>query len=455
MAAIDWQTIERVTVLGLGKSGVSVVRYLVARFADRLAAGSLRIQVLDSRTEPPGLAQAQQLLGAQAIDCRRWQLEDTLAADLLVISPGVDSRDETIFLARQVGVQVVGDVELFAQQNQQPCVGVTGSNGKSTVTRMVEFIAQQQGKNIVAAGNIGYPVLDALQQNVDGYVLELSSFQLETTESLQLRAATVLNVSPDHLDRYQQLADYAAAKQRIYRHADCRVLNRQQRQYWPQDTNNSVTFGDDEQAQDFALKHHQSELWVTYQGDLLVGAHQLAVQGLHNLLNVQAALALAMGLAIDVRDAARQIIQFKGLPHRCQLVTHHAGIKWVNDSKATNVGATEAAISGLRPVVQGRLIVIMGGVGKGADFTSLQPALQQVDALITIGEEGPAIGALFNGSRQVDSIDAAVKLASSLAADGDMVLLSPACASFDQFDDFEHRGQRFEQAVEALYEQSA
>ncbi|RUO75886.1 UDP-N-acetylmuramoyl-L-alanine--D-glutamate ligase [Idiomarina seosinensis] len=455
MAAIDWQNVEHVTVLGLGKSGLSAVRFLCRQFASRVASGDLIVSAMDSRPQAPGAAQAEELIGANHVHCRDWLLEDTLAADVLVISPGIDPRAESIELAKQAGVIIIGDVELFAQHVTKPVVAITGSNGKSTVTRMVEYIAQQRHINALAAGNIGLPVLDALAEAADAYVLELSSFQLETLESLNPVAATVLNVSPDHLDRYDSVADYAAAKQRIYFGARKLVLNREQSNYWPADCQASVTFGSSSSETGFGLKQHEQETWITFNNKLLIGAHQLAVQGLHNLLNVQAALALAEGLGVSVLEGARRIAGFTGLPHRCQLITERDGVKWVNDSKATNIGATEAAINGMRPVVNGRLLLIAGGVGKDADFGLLGDALKQVDVLLTIGQDGPLIGQPFNGSRQLSSLAEAVKLAASLTEPGDMVLLSPACASFDQFDNFEHRGECFSQAVEALYEQSA
>lgn len=454
MSSIDWQNVEQITVLGLGKSGLSVLRYLQRQFNDAISDGTLQITAFDSREQAPGREQASALIGAENVFCRRWQLEDTLAADVLVLSPGIDAREEPIELAMQAGVIVTGDVELFAQQVRQPVVAITGSNGKSTVTRMVEHIARRAGINALAAGNIGLPVLDALAQNADAYVLELSSFQLETLNSLRPKAATVLNISPDHMDRYPSLADYTAAKLRIYQGSEIQVLNRQQPECWPTQCSSTLRFGDDD-ATEFGLIRHQDETWISYQGKRLLGAHQLTVQGLHNLLNAQAALALSSALGISVNEAARHLVQFFGLPHRCQLVTERNGVKWVNDSKATNIGATEAAIKGMRPIVAGKLILIAGGEGKGADFSALQASLKQVDVLLTIGKDGPAIGALFNGSRQLQSLEDAVALASTLSEPGDMVLLSPACASFDQFDNFEHRGDVFARAVEAHDEQSA
>lgn len=457
MSGINWQHIEQVTVLGLGKSGSSVLRFLVRRRNEQTDTKQLRINVFDSRPDAPGLDEAKRLIGEENVRCQGWAIEDTLAADILVLSPGIDPREEAIALAEQAGVQVVGDVELFASVVNKPVIAITGSNGKSTVTRMVEHIAREAGMDALAAGNIGLPVLDALVRDPAVYVLELSSFQLETVSLLKPLAATVLNVSPDHLDRYDDIDSYAAAKMKIYTAAATQVLNRQQPQYWPtaDDSVQQITFGTDAEPNNFGLIQQQGEMWVSHAGKTVLAANQLTVQGIHNLLNAQAALALTSCLGIAVTEAAQHLTRFHGLPHRCQLVAEHHGVKWVNDSKATNIGATEAAINGMRPVVQGKLIVIAGGVGKGADFTTMTSALEQVDVLLTIGKDGPAIGKLFNGSRQLKSLSAAVQLAASLATAGDMVLLSPACASFDQFNNFEHRGEQFQRAVEACHEQSA
>ncbi|MGM0480851.1 MAG: UDP-N-acetylmuramoyl-L-alanine--D-glutamate ligase [Pseudomonadota bacterium] len=452
---IDWQKVERVSVLGLGKSGLSAVRFLQQQLRDRIGRSEMVLEAFESRAESPGIDEARQLIGDQRVIAGHWQLEDTLAADVLVVSPGIDLRQAEIKAAQDAGVHVLGEVELFAQHVQQPVVAITGSNGKSTVTRMVEYIARQHGIKALAAGNIGLPALDALQQGAQLYVLELSSFQLESLYSLQPVAATILNISPDHQDRYHWLADYVAAKQRIYRQAGVCVLNRDETTYWPTQQTEALSFGQSSSDTDFGLQRQAGETWISYQGQLLLSAHQLTVQGVHNLLNVQAALALSLACGVPVAAAARYIRSFKGLPHRCQLVTERLGVKWVNDSKATNIGATEAAINGLRPLVRGRLILIAGGAGKGADFAALQPSLKQVDALITIGEDGPLIGQYVNGSRQLDSLQEAVALAHGLTESGDLVLLSPACASFDQFNDFEHRGLCFSRAVEGLYEQSA
>lgn len=459
MTKIAWQNTKHIVVLGLGKTGVSVLRYLQNKRQQEKKLSDITIRVFDSRENPPGLAEARQILDDAEFLNRRWELEDTLAADLIIASPGIDLRDDPIVLAHDADIPVVGDIELFAQESKLPIVAVTGSNGKSTVTRMVEFIAAQCGKDVAAAGNIGVPVLELLrqEQQPDAVILELSSFQLESISSLKLKAAALMNISADHMDRYCTLEEYIKAKQRIFAHAKTWVLNRQQQDTWPHPvTGKLMTFGNDSHPQHFGLLSGNVDrvsgpVAVTFNGNVVLRADQLQLQGIHNLVNVQAALALCQAIDIDIDEAARAVKTFKGLPHRCELVSDNNGVLWVNDSKATNIGATAAAVEGLRPMISGRLLLIAGGAGKGADFRELQSTLERVDILLTIGEDGPRIGELFNGSRQVKSLQQAVELASSLVQTGDMVLLSPACASFDQFDNFEHRGDSFRHAVEALY----
>ncbi|MCK7459025.1 UDP-N-acetylmuramoyl-L-alanine--D-glutamate ligase [Idiomarina aminovorans] len=457
MKKIAWQNMKYIIVLGLGKTGVSVLRYLQNKKRQDKSLKDVHIRVFDSRKNPPGLDEAKQILGGAEFLNRRWQLEDTLAADLIITSPGIDLREESIVLARDADIPVIGDVELFAQETKLPIIAVTGSNGKSTVTRMVEFIAAQCGKSVVAAGNIGLPVLELLQHKdePDAVMLELSSFQLESVESLKLKAAALMNISADHMDRYNSVDEYIKAKQRIFTNAKTWVLNRQQQDTWPHPvTGKLMTFGSDSHPQHFGLLSGNVDrvsgpVAVTSRGNVVLRADQLQLQGIHNLVNLQVALALCEAIEIDVKQAAHAAKEFKGLPHRCELLSNNHGVLWVNDSKATNIGATAAAVEGLRPMVSGRLLLIVGGVGKGADFRELQPTLEQVDILLTIGEDGPRIGQLFSGSRQVKNLQQAVELASSLVQTGDMVVLSPACASFDQFKNFEHRGDSFRQAVEA------
>lgn len=451
---IHWQQIDSVVVLGLGQSGSSVVRFFAGENSPLNAECDIRI--FDSREHPPGLDDIVDLVGTEYVTTGGWRLEDLLAADLIVVSPGLDARDADIQMARDAGVPIVGDVEIFAQLNQRPVVAVTGSNGKSTVTTLVEQMGQYHGYRWVAAGNIGVPVLDALQQDADAYVLELSSFQLETTRSLKLNAAALLNVSADHLDRYDSEQSYFEAKLNIFNHASVGVLNRQDQQHWPKIVPDSVvTVGVDESVSDYGLVKDDAGIAMTRNGSILARADRFALAGTHNLVNIQAALALAETLGLSPDKGIAAIADFTGLPHRCQVVYEAQGVRWVDDSKATNIGATEAAINGLRPMINGRLILIAGGDGKGAQFTQLLPVLSQVDVLLTIGRDGKKIAELRKGARYCEHLSDAVKTAQQIAEAEDWVVLSPACASLDQFKNFVERGKVFQEHIVRLYERSA
>ncbi len=451
---IHWQKLDTIVVLGLGQSGRSVVRFLVGEKSPLPA--HCEIHTFDSREQPPGLDEVKQLLGEERVTAGGWQLEDLLAADLIVVSPGLDTRDAKIQMARDAGVPIVGDVEIFAQLNQRPVVAVTGSNGKSTVTTLVEQMGQYHGHRWVAAGNIGVAVLDALQQDADAYVLELSSFQLETTRSLKLAGAALLNVSADHLDRYDSEQAYFQAKLNIFNHPAVSVLNRQDSQHWPSKVPQSlVTVGTDESANGYGLTKNAEDIAITRHGKPLASAHQFSLAGTHNLVNIQAALALAETLGLTPEQGVQAIEQFSGLPHRCQVVYEANGIRWVDDSKATNIGATEAAVNGLRPMIKGRLILIAGGDGKGAQFSQLLPVLSRVDVLLTIGRDGKKIAELRKGARYCEQLSEAVRTAQQIAEPEDWVVLSPACASLDQFSNFVERGKVFQQHIARLYERSA
>ncbi|RUO80082.1 UDP-N-acetylmuramoyl-L-alanine--D-glutamate ligase [Idiomarina tyrosinivorans] len=439
---------KQVLVLGLGKTGLSVLRYL--------HRNNVTPQIIDSREHPPGLADAQELFPQAQIDCREATVEDTLAADVIILSPGIDRRTTAVALAIDAGVPVLGDIELFAAAVTCPVVAVTGSNGKSTVTRLVEHMGKNSGKRIVAAGNIGEPALDVLafEPPADGIILELSSFQLESTSHLKLACAALLNISADHLDRYQDEREYASAKHRIFANAKQWVLNREEQQSWPQLPVNEkrvITFGKDAHPRHYGVAGSGSEKAITLAEQPLIDVRKLLLQGEHNLLNIQAAFALANGLGIDSKHAARQALSFVGLPHRCQLVGEYKGIRFINDSKATNIGAAEAAIRGLRPLTEGRLIVIAGGDAKGADFRLMQSALEYVDVLITLGKDGERLAEQHHHATYVESLAVAVQQAADMAHQGDVVLLAPACASYDMFNGFEDRGEQFKKLVEAYY----
>jgi UDP-N-acetylmuramoylalanine--D-glutamate ligase len=432
---------KRVAVIGLGVTGLATVRFLLKQ--------GVKPVLMDTRLKVAGL----DAIPAEKVDgIYLGELDANRLArmDVLLVSPGLDTSHPAIRFATAQGAQLMGDVELFALCNEKPVLAVTGSNGKSTVTTLVEFMLNCSGIPALAAGNIGLAVLDALERNdARVYVLELSSFQLETTHSLKLRAAANLNVTEDHLDRHGTMAAYAAAKQRIYLHTDLAVFNAEDSLTRPLGCAAPQIGLNLQQPQDgYGLVQHQGESWLLVAGEPLMPVRQMSMVGRHNQFNALASCALALAVGCS-REALVQALQtYQPLPHRCTLVADHQGIRWVNDSKATNVGATLAAIAGLRADVPGKLILIAGGDGKGVDFHELAAVLkQQVDQVITLGRDGPAIAALVPGAIQVADLTAAVKQAAAIAKSGDMVLLSPACASLDMFKNYEERGRLFAEAV--------
>ncbi|WP_088329980.1 UDP-N-acetylmuramoyl-L-alanine--D-glutamate ligase [Lacimicrobium sp. SS2-24] len=430
---------QQVAVVGLGLTGHSCVRFLLAQGA--------KVTAFDSRSDL-------NLTLPESVEVNLGPFDGALlsATSLIILSPGVPLSEPAIQRALAAGVEVIGDVELFARFNHRPVLAVTGSNGKSTVTQLVTAMLEHSGIRAVSGGNIGTPALDLLERDYEVAVLELSSFQLETLSSLSMLAATVLNLSPDHLDRYTDMEAYRQAKLRIYRHAGLLVVNRDDPQTLPDaDTDNTqpqISFGLGESTRD--IGYQSATGMIRYQNEDLLEFSTCQLVGQHNLLNIQAAAALAFAGGATSQGVVAAARAFTGLPHRCEKVREHKGVVWINDSKGTNIGATEAAIAGLRPMVQGQLLLIAGGDGKGADFSLLQHALKSVDKLICLGKDAEKIAVLKPGALRVASMQAAVAAAASLAGDGDMVLLSPACASLDMFDNYQHRGHVFTDAVEAL-----
>jgi UDP-N-acetylmuramoylalanine--D-glutamate ligase len=440
---------KKVAVVGLGITGLATVRFLLRQ--------GIKPTLVDTRSKVPGL---EKIDPAKVDGIYLGPLDANRLAqmDVLLVSPGLDCSVPELRFATAQGAQLMGDVELFALCNQKPVVAVTGSNGKSTVTTLTEHMLKCAGMRALAAGNIGLAVLDALEQpDVDAYVLELSSFQLETTHSLKLKAAANLNVTEDHLDRHGTMAAYAAAKQRIYLHTDLAVFNAVDSLTRPRGCAAPHIALSLDSVQDgygialHALAGQSAEPWLVVEDEPLLPVSALSIVGKHNQFNALASCALARALGCP-RDALVQgLISYQPLPHRCTLVANQHGVRWVNDSKATNVGATLAAIAGLRSDVAGKLILIAGGDGKGVDFSELASVLRsQVDQVITLGRDGPQIAALVPGSIEVKDLKAAVKAAAAIAQSGDMVLLSPACASLDMFKNYEERGRLFAEAVQAV-----
>lgn len=435
---------KRVAVIGLGVTGLATVRFLLKQ--------GVKPVLMDTRLKVAGI----EAIPAEKVDGIYFgELDANRLArmDVLLVSPGLDTSHPAIRFATAQGAQLMGDVELFALCNEKPVVAVTGSNGKSTVTTLTEHMLNCSGINALAAGNIGLAVLDALERtDAKVYVLELSSFQLDTTHSLKLRAAANLNVTEDHLDRHGTMAAYTAAKQRIYLHTDVAIYNAEDPLTRPLGCAAPQIGLNLQQPQDgYGLVQQQGETWLLVDGVPLLPVNQMSMVGRHNQFNALASCALALAVGCSREALVQALKTYQPLPHRCALVADHAGVRWVNDSKATNVGATLAAIAGLRADVAGKLILIAGGDGKGVDFTELSTVLrQQVDQVITLGRDGPAIAALVPGSIQVADLTAAVKQAAALANAGDMVLLSPACASLDMFKNYEERGRLFADAVQQV-----
>ncbi len=448
-------------VVGLGKTGASCVRHLVKR--------GERVSATDSRRAPPGLAELGDLAGSMTLKLGGFDLSLLEGATRLLLSPGVSHDEPIVKGARARGIEVLGDVELFAREAHAPVVGVTGTNGKSTVTTLVARMAAAAGRRVLAGGNLGEPALDLLAQPVpDLYVLELSSFQLETTSSLVLKAAVVLNVTADHLDRYPSIAAYAHAKGRILANASTVVLNAddpwvlamRDREYRA-DAARTVTFSIERTDTDFSLAHDGAQIFLTCRGERWLDVARMKISGTHNAANALAALALGEAVGLPRASMLQALQVFPGLPHRSSWVADVGGVRYVDDSKGTNVGATMAAVAGM----PGPLVMIAGGEGKGQDFKPLADAFRgKVRAAVLLGKDAPAIAAALDGvcrthmvaSRGVPgmaaeaAMQAAVDAAQRIAAPGDTVLLSPACASLDMFRDYGHRGDVFAAAVHRL-----
>ncbi|MBW8369490.1 MAG: UDP-N-acetylmuramoyl-L-alanine--D-glutamate ligase [Thiobacillus sp.] len=451
---------KKVLVLGLGDTGLSCARWLSARGA--------QVSVADSRAVPPHAQQLAEWLPQVPLVSGPFDDAQLQAADLLVVSPGVPLAEPAVARAIAAGVETVGDVELFARaiaalntQREHPMrmIAITGSNGKSTVTAMCGDMCRMAGLSVCVAGNIGLPVLDALYEIEQGvtaapqvWVLELSSFQLETTSSLNADAATVLNLSEDHMDRYPDMEAYAAAKARIFSGNGVQVVNRDDPRSLAMalPRRRVISFGLDRCPKDENFGLCEDELCLG--GDMLMPLSALPVAGLHNAANALAALALTRALGLTMEALLRGLVHFKGLPHRVEKVAEIDGVTWYDDSKGTNVGATEAALYGMG---NRKAVVILGGEGKGQDFSPLKAAVESnARAVLLIGRDASLIDAAIAGSgveiQHAASLQEAVEAAQRLAQPGDAVLLSPACASFDMFRNYIHRAEVFIEAVKKL-----
>lgn len=443
MQRMDSVEQRKVLVVGLGKTGLSC-----ARFLSRLGC---QIAVTDNREQPPGLEEIRRELPDIALFVGQYEAAAFENADQIIVSPGVPMTHPLLLEARSRGIEVIGDIELFARHVKAPVVAITGSNGKSTVTTLVYEMVRQAGRKVLVGGNLGTPALDLLAQpQPDLYVLELSSFQLETVSSLQLATAVILNVSPDHMDRYQGFDDYAAAKARIYRHAVTQIVNLDDPMVVRLTDKNRPVLGFTLNAPgegEFGVASTSQGPVLAFGDETLLPVSEIRMAGRHNQANALAALAAGHVLGLPRIAMLETLRTFGGLPHRTEWVTQVAGVDWYNDSKGTNVGATLAAISGFdHPVV-----LIAGGQGKGADFSPLHDVVcSKARAVVLIGQDAALIEQALQGCTPVvhaGSMDEAVQQAAKLAQPGDVVLLSPACASFDMFNGYEDRGEKFVEAV--------
>ena len=456
---------RHVLVLGLGESGLACARWCARQGA--------RVRVADTRAAPPYLDELRRRV--PAADFVPGEFDKSLLAgiDLLALSPGLSGGLMVVIHARAAGIPVVGEIELFAQGLRElgtvPVLAITGTNGKTTTTALTGHLLRATGKTAGVAGNISPAALTALMDAQDAgalpqvWVLELSSFQLETTETLFPAAATVLNISDDHLDRYIDLDEYASAKARIFKSAGdapgIQVLNRDDtrvcRMVLPDRA--IISFGLDAPAaeDDFGLRQNRGEPWLVQGDRFLLPVSELPLAGLHNAANAMAALALCSSLGFDASALLPALRSFRGLPHRVEKIAELDGVSWYDDSKGTNVGATVAALTGIGGTGR-KVVVILGGDGKGQDFSPLRKAVaRHARAAVLIGRDGPLIEKVIGAAANVTiesarDMDDAVSRARALARPGDAVLLSPACASFDMFRNYEHRAQVFIAAVRAL-----
>ncbi len=440
-------------VVGLGNTGLSIARYLAARGES--------FAVADSRANPPGLEQWQSEFAAVPLHLGPFEAALFTAAARLVLSPGVPVHEPAVAAALQHGVEVVGDIELFARDADAPVVGITGSNGKSTVTTLLGEMAQAAGRKVRVGGNLGTPALALLQESVDVgapdcYVLELSSFQLETTVSLRCRAAALLNLSSDHLDRHFDMAAYAAIKRRVFGGDGIMVLNADDARVRAMAEEGRdirwFTLGEPHEPHEYGVCTSDGRPWLCCGGEPLLAADELHIAGRHNWANALAALALGDAIGLPRQAMCDVLRRFPGLPHRCQWVAESNGVNWYDDSKGTNVGSTLAALSGMPG---DKVVLIAGGDGKGQDFSPLKTVVAaRARAVVLIGRDAPLIEqALADAAPVIHagfSMEQAVTECARLAQPGDSVLLSPACASFDMFNNYLHRAEVFVAAVRRL-----
>lgn len=438
----EWDTL----IVGLGMTGLSVAHYMRDR--------DVTFAVADSRKNPPGKQALAQSCPDAPTFFGDFSVDVFKQARQLIVSPGLSIATSEIEAAHENGAEILGDIELFVRAVQKPIIAITGSNGKTTVTTLVTLMAEAAGKRVYAGGNVGIPVLDLLKQEVaDLYVLELSSFQLETTTSMQAESAVILNISADHLDRYDGIEGYATAKARIYDQCKTGIVNRDDQSACRlSGTRPTVSFGLNEPPteNDMGLIKHNGVLWLAKGKTLLLSTQEIKVTGEHNTANIVAALALGDQAGLSMEGMLQAIRDFKGVRHRSEWVAEINQVNWYNDSKGTNVGATLAALKGMPQ----KTVLIAGGQGKDADFTPLKKVVEEkARAVILLGEEAQTIAKALGGFTPLffaNTMQEAVDIAKKTARQHDNVLLSPACASFDMYANFEERGDDFVNNVKQL-----
>lgn len=438
-------------VIGTGITGLSVARFL--------AQQQQAFVLFDTRTSPPNLEKIKAEFPNIQLELGELNAETLLGCDEIIVSPGISVETPAIAAAKTAGIPVVGDIEIFVRYAKAPIVAITGSNAKSTVTTLVGEMAVKAGIKVAVGGNLGTPALELLADDIELYVMELSSFQLEAVTKLNAKVATILNISADHLDRYTDMRAYILAKLRVYFGAEHIVVNRNDVLTHPPLAANvkPIYFGGKADFGSFGLIEDDGDTFLAKNLKPLLSTRELKISGKHNVDNALAALALGDAAGIPITAMVETLKEFRGLHHRCEYVATKSGVDFYNDSKGTNIGATVAAIAGLARA-PAQLTVIAGGEGKGQDFTELNPVLQKNPCrLVLIGRDAPLIAEAVKGNAEIEfasSMQDAIHKAFALSMPGDAVLLSPACASFDMFKNYEDRGEQFCAAVLALQDKA-
>ncbi|URJ28038.1 UDP-N-acetylmuramoyl-L-alanine--D-glutamate ligase [Candidatus Blochmannia vicinus (nom. nud.)] len=426
---------SQVVIIGLGITGLSCVNFFLAR--------GIIPKVIDTRAHPPGISQLPHIVKYYLGAFNDIWL---LSATLIVVSPGVRLDHPILIEALKSGVEIIGDIELFAREVTAPIIAITGSNGKSTVTQLISKIVQGVGWYVGVAGNIGVPALSLLNKSYQLYILEISSFQLDTTYSLRAKAAIILNISEDHMDRYPGgLRQYYLSKQKIYKNATVCVMNALDPLTEPiyDGYDYCVSFGINEDSADYHLKHYKGDNWIIARNEYVLNCSSMKINSRINYINALSALALSDIFNIPHSISLKVLCQFSGLTHRCQLIYKNHGVSWINDSKATNVNATTEAINNL--TLSGTLHLMLGGDGKLADFSTLKHLIKQYEIhLYCFGKDGLLLTEIgFNNVILTNTMIQAMRIINRRTKEKDIVLLSPACSSLDQFKSFATRGYMF------------